>query len=85
MKKIVLSFVCVMSLSFASTSEDKDSMKNEVLKLNTEANLLIVKFTRMVLAPETMRSDAVSKSKLVAFINSFEESIVFKRNNGLQI
>ena len=32
MKKIVLSFVCVMSLSFASTSEDKDSMKNEVLK-----------------------------------------------------
>lgn len=32
MKKIVLSLVCVMSLSFASTSEDKDSMKNEVLK-----------------------------------------------------
>ena len=32
MKKIVLSLVCAMSLSFASTSEDKDSMTNEVLK-----------------------------------------------------
>ena len=32
MKKIVLSLACAISFSFATTSEDNDSKKTEVLK-----------------------------------------------------
>lgn len=59
-------------------------MKQDDLKFKQFANRLMVKFTRIVFAPETIRSDAISKSKFVAFINSFELSIL-KSQTELQI
>lgn len=59
-------------------------MKHDVLKFKPAANRLRLKFTRIVFAPETIKSDEISKSKLVAFISSFEESIV-KFNKQVQI
>jgi hypothetical protein len=59
-------------------------MKHDDFKFKQSANLLMVKFTRMVFAPETIKSEAISKSKFVAFINSFELSIL-KSQTGLQI